>query len=192
MLARHQVRDQRLARRAVERAERRAQRGEQVDRPQRVDARGSVDHASTRGDERHAGLRHQHQPAPIERVGDHAAHQREHDDRHDAHQPDHAEREARGAAGTSSETCHRIAAFCIIEPAIETSWPVHSRRKLRWRSATSGWLVERSAKVFLHCQKAQAERNPGGDPDRMIRSELAVGSVPRVWQLFVAAQMALT
>src|SRR5437867_12544716 len=31
-----------------------------------------------------------------------------------------------------------MAAFCIIEPATETSWPLHSRRKLRCWRATKG------------------------------------------------------
>jgi hypothetical protein len=39
------------------------------------------------------------------------------------------------SSGTSSETCHKTAAFCIIEPVVDKSCPVQSRRKLRWRSA---------------------------------------------------------
>src|SRR6185503_16796643 len=39
-------------------------------------------------------------------------------------------------SGTIRETCQRMAAVCIIEPAIEMSWLPHSRRKSRWRSAT--------------------------------------------------------
>ena len=34
----------------------------------------------------------------------------------------------RRSGDTSSDTCHRIAALCIMEPAFETSWLVHSRR----------------------------------------------------------------
>jgi len=39
------------------------------------------------------------------------------------------------SSGTSSETCHRIAALRIIEPDIEMSSPNHSSRKLRWERA---------------------------------------------------------
>ena len=55
----------------------------------------------------------------------------------DAHEANHAEREP-AIGSTSRETCQRIAAFCTIEPAIETSWPIHNRRKLRCRRALNG------------------------------------------------------
>jgi hypothetical protein len=35
------------------------------------------------------------------------------------------------SSGTRSDTCQRIAADCIIVPEKDTSWPTHSRRKLR-------------------------------------------------------------
>src|SRR4051812_20410127 len=41
----------------------------------------------------------------------------------------------RSSGRTISETCQRIAADCIMVPAIEISWLVHSRRKLRCWSA---------------------------------------------------------
>ncbi len=40
--------------------------------------------------------------------------------------------------GTSRETCHRIAAVCIIDPENDASWPHQSSRKLRCWSATNG------------------------------------------------------
>src|SRR5690349_20615485 len=43
------------------------------------------------------------------------------------------------SSGTSSDTCQRMAAFCIIEPEKEISCPIQSRRKLRWRSAINCW-----------------------------------------------------
>jgi hypothetical protein len=39
----------------------------------------------------------------------------------------------RSFSGTSCVTCQRTAAFCIIEPVVEKTWPSQSRRKLRWR-----------------------------------------------------------
>ena len=39
------------------------------------------------------------------------------------------------SGGTSSETCHSIAAVCMKVPENETSRPIQSRRKLRWRRA---------------------------------------------------------
>ncbi len=35
------------------------------------------------------------------------------------------------SGGTSSDTCHNSAAFCIIEPVTETSSPIQMSRKLR-------------------------------------------------------------
>ena len=35
------------------------------------------------------------------------------------------------SGGTSSDTCHRSAAFCIIEPVNETKSPIQISRKLR-------------------------------------------------------------
>src|SRR5262245_37647386 len=43
---------------------------------------------------------------------------------------------ARLSSGTSSDTCHRIAADCIRLPEKEISRPIRSRRKLRCRSET--------------------------------------------------------
>ena len=34
----------------------------------------------------------------------------------------------RERSSTSSATCQSTAAFCIIEPAVDTSWPTHSKR----------------------------------------------------------------
>ena len=49
----------------------------------------------------------------------------------------------RWISGTSSDTSHRIAAFCIIEPAIETSWLDHSSRKFRCARDANGESVGR-------------------------------------------------
>src|SRR5262249_658008 len=40
-------------------------------------------------------------------------------------------------SGTSSDTCHSSAAFCIIEPVNDRNNPAQIRRKLRWRRATN-------------------------------------------------------
>ena len=42
---------------------------------------------------------------------------------------------ARLSGGTSTETCHSTAEDCMKVPENETSRPIQSRRKLRWRSA---------------------------------------------------------
>src|SRR3954471_8068536 len=39
------------------------------------------------------------------------------------------------SGATSSETCQRIAAACMLEPVKETNRPIQSSRKLRWRRA---------------------------------------------------------
>ena len=93
MLARHEIRDERLARRAVEGARGGAERCQQVDRPDHGQA-GERERREGDGHERCGHLRHHHQAAPVERVGDDAAQQREHHDRPDANQADDAEREA--------------------------------------------------------------------------------------------------
>ena len=83
-----------------------------------------------------ARLGHQHQPAAVERVGHDAADHREDDDRDDADQAD--ERRARGPSGPAARAARRArgcAADCMIEPVNETSRPIQSSRKLRWRSA---------------------------------------------------------
>ena len=41
------------------------------------------------------------------------------------------------SGGTSSETCHRMAAFCMNEPVNERSRPTHSSRKSRCLRATN-------------------------------------------------------
>ena len=46
------------------------------------------------------------------------------------------------SSGTSKDTCQRMAAFCIMEPEKEMSWPVHSRRKLRCWRAMKGEDIE--------------------------------------------------
>lgn len=40
---------------------------------------------------------------------------------------------------TSRDTCHKSAAFCIIEPLIDTSSPIQISRKLRCWSAGTDW-----------------------------------------------------
>src|SRR5215831_15947733 len=39
------------------------------------------------------------------------------------------------SSGTRSDTCQRMAAFCIIEPVKEMSWPAQRSRKFRYRRA---------------------------------------------------------
>ncbi len=92
-LARHQLRDERLPRRPVERPRRRPQPGQQVERPQGMEP-AEREHGEDEGEERHQALRHQHEPPALVRVGDHAREDREQDDRHEAHQPDHAQGKA--------------------------------------------------------------------------------------------------
>ena len=92
MLARHERRDERIARRQVERADRRADRREHVDRPDGSDAAERDESERDRHD-RGGDLREEHQAAAIPGIGDHAAEHRERDDGHDAHETDEAERQ---------------------------------------------------------------------------------------------------
>src|SRR5260221_435134 len=73
----------------------------------------------------------------------------------------------RWAGGTITETCHRIAAFCIMEPAIDTSWLVQSRRKLRCWSATKGEARGASGVMAASCQTG-----PGRSTRRWCRARL--------------------
>ena len=77
-------------------------------------------------------------PPAIQRVGDDAADHREDDDRRDAHRarPTRARAPSR-SGGTSSDTCHSSAAFCMIVPENDTSSPIQISRKFRCWSATS-------------------------------------------------------
>jgi hypothetical protein len=92
MLARHQRRHERVARRQIERADGGAERGQHVDGPDDGQAAERQD-AKRRRDYGRGNLREQHQPPAIPRVGDHPADQRKNDDRHDADKADEAERE---------------------------------------------------------------------------------------------------
>ena len=66
------------------------------------------------------------------------------------------------SGGTSSDTCHSSAAFCIIEPENETSSPIQISRKLRCCSATNDWnhVCDRQKFEAGKFQSEVAELNP--------------------------------
>ena len=114
-----------------------AERGERVDRPHGRVSRCKASHCETDGNHRGAALRQQHQLASI-----HAS----------ATTPLIIEKTMIGttltsptapsasplrSGGTSSDTCHSSAAFCMNVPMNDSSRPIQIRRKLRWRSAES-------------------------------------------------------
>ena len=92
VLARNHIRDERLARRAVERARHGGQRHEQVD-----DRRGDVAHKGCHGQHRrrehHARLGKEQHLAPVLRIGDDAPDQREDQHRQHAEHADQSERD---------------------------------------------------------------------------------------------------
>ena len=92
--ARHQQRDQRLARRRVERQRRAADGDDGIEHGGRAVAgvRGPRQRQRAR---RHQRLRDEHQAPAIERVGDDAAAEREQDDGDDPEQADQAQRQRR-------------------------------------------------------------------------------------------------
>ena len=94
VLGRHEPRDQRLTRRAVERDGRGAEGIEEVEQPERFAAREGEGGEPER-DESHRDLGRHHHPPAVVAIGDDAAPEGEDDDRHHARQADEAEGERR-------------------------------------------------------------------------------------------------
>ena len=96
-----------------------AERGEHVRMPDlghaREGERGECDR-----DEHRRGLRHDHEAADVEAVGDHAGEEAEDGERGEAAEREHADGHRRVV---SSTTNHASAMFCIHVPTSETSWP---------------------------------------------------------------------
>jgi len=132
----HQRGQHRLSCRAVKGARHGAEAGEGVDRKGMREAVKRECRQRQRGDSRRT-LRDEHHAAAIPHIRNRAAGDREEDDRHQPDEAHHPSASARRSGATSSDTCHKIAAICIIDPENEISWPVQSNRKLRCCSAIS-------------------------------------------------------
>src|SRR4051812_32761226 len=62
------------------------------------------------------------------------------------------------SGATSSETCQRIAAACMLEPVKETNRPIQSSRKLRWRRAGAAAQRTRVTNAIVSRQRRLHER----------------------------------